>query len=92
MSYARVIVNPSAGAGRTAKKWPQIMGLLKDSGLRFDHDFTEAPACFYVLRSALQVVARVEDSLRGGVNKQSLDRKLDKSLLIGYSVSLKAEK
>jgi len=38
-----VIVNPTAGAGRTAKKWPQVMGLLKSIGLHFDHDLTEAP-------------------------------------------------
>ncbi len=43
MSYARLIVNPTAGAGRTAKKWPQIMELLKSIGLRFEHDLTEAP-------------------------------------------------
>jgi len=43
LSYARLIVNPAAGAGRTAKKWPQIMSLLKNIGLRFEHDLTEAP-------------------------------------------------
>ena len=43
LSYARLIVNPTAGAGRTAKRWPQIMGLLKNIGLRFEHDLTEAP-------------------------------------------------
>ncbi len=43
LSYARLIVNPTAGAGRTAKKWPQIMSLLKSIGLRFEHDLTEAP-------------------------------------------------
>ncbi len=43
MSYAKVIVNPVAGAGRTAKKWPHIMGHLKRIGLRFEHDLTEAP-------------------------------------------------
>lgn len=43
MSYARLIVNPAAGAGRTAKKWPQIRSLLKSIGLRFEHDLTEAP-------------------------------------------------
>ena len=43
MSYARLIVNPAAGAGRTAKKWPQIMSLLKSIGLCFEHDVTEAP-------------------------------------------------
>ncbi len=43
MSYARLIVNPIAGAGKTGKKWPQIMSLLKNIGLRFEHDLTEAP-------------------------------------------------
>ncbi len=42
-SYAKVIVNPVAGAGRTAREWPQIMDLFKGSGLRFEHDLTEAP-------------------------------------------------
>ncbi len=41
--YAKVIVNPTAGAGRTARLWPQIMGLFKGQGLRFEHDITEAP-------------------------------------------------
>lgn len=36
-------MNPAAGAGRTRKKWPQIMERLKNIGLRFEHDFTEAP-------------------------------------------------
>ena len=43
MPYARLIVNLVAGAGRTAKKWPQVMGLLQSAGLRFEHDLTEAP-------------------------------------------------
>lgn len=43
MPYTRLIVNPVAGAGRTAKKWPQVMGLLQSAGLRFEHDLTEAP-------------------------------------------------
>ncbi len=43
MSYARLIVNPVAGAGKTAKNWPQIRALLKSIGLRFEHDVTEAP-------------------------------------------------
>lgn len=41
--YAKVIVNPVAGAGRTGRLWPQIMGLFKGHGLRFEHDITEAP-------------------------------------------------
>jgi diacylglycerol kinase (ATP) len=42
-SYARVIVNPVAGAGRTRREWPRIMSMFKGSGLRFEHDLTEAP-------------------------------------------------
>lgn len=42
-TYVKVIVNPVAGAGRTRREWPRIMGLFKVSGLRFEHDITEAP-------------------------------------------------
>src|SRR4030042_5781633 len=41
--YAKVIVNPTAGAGKTARLWPQIMSLFNGQGLRFEHDITEAP-------------------------------------------------
>jgi len=41
--YAKVIVNPAAGAGKTGRLWPRIMGLFKGHGLRFEHDITEAP-------------------------------------------------
>lgn len=43
MSYARIIVNPAAGAGRTAREWPRIKNFFKGRGLRFEHDITEAP-------------------------------------------------
>ena len=43
MPYARLIVNPVASAGKTAKKWPKIMYLLQSIGLRFEHDLTEVP-------------------------------------------------
>jgi len=43
LSYARVIVNPVAGAGRTAREWPRIMNFFKRQGLNFEHDITEAP-------------------------------------------------
>lgn len=43
MSHARVIVNPVAGAGKTARKWPRIKEHLKSIGLNFEHDVTEAP-------------------------------------------------
>ncbi len=42
MLHAKVIVNPIAGAGKTAKKWPQIMSLLKSLGLHFEYNLTEA--------------------------------------------------
>ena len=41
--YARLIVNPAAGAGRTAKRWPQIKEFLKKIGVKFEHDLTKAP-------------------------------------------------
>ena len=43
MTYARLIVNPAAGAGKTARRWPGISERLKKMGLRFEHDITEAP-------------------------------------------------
>ncbi len=43
MTRMRMIVNPAAGAWKTAKKWPEIMGLLESLGLDFEHDVTEAP-------------------------------------------------
>src|SRR4030042_1300081 len=39
----KVIVNPAAGAGKTANKWPQIMSLVESLGLDFEYDITEAP-------------------------------------------------
>jgi diacylglycerol kinase (ATP) len=39
--YAKVIVNPAAGAFTTRHKWPRINRLLKYLGLSFDFEFTE---------------------------------------------------
>jgi len=39
--YAKVIVNPVAGAGSTHRKWPGISRLLEHVGLSFDHEFTD---------------------------------------------------
>jgi len=36
-------VNPTAGAGKSGKLWPEIMGHFKGNGLRFEHQLTEAP-------------------------------------------------
>jgi diacylglycerol kinase (ATP) len=41
--YAKVIVNPAAGAGKSGRLWPEIMGHFKGNGLKFDHHITEAP-------------------------------------------------
>jgi len=43
LAYTRLIVNPAAGAGKTARKWPHIMARLQSIDLRFDYDITEAP-------------------------------------------------
>ncbi len=43
MAYARLIINPAAGGGRTAKKWPRVVELLKAGGLSFDYEVTTAP-------------------------------------------------
>ena len=41
--FAKVIVNPAAGAGKTGKLWPRIMNTFQKQGLRFEHALTEAP-------------------------------------------------
>jgi len=41
VSYAKVIVNPVAGAYSTRRKWPLISQRLRDAGLSFDHEYTE---------------------------------------------------
>jgi len=41
MPYARVIVNPAAGAYSTHRKWPRINRLLRHVGLAFDFEYTE---------------------------------------------------
>jgi len=43
LSYARLIVNPAAGAGKTGKHWPRIKSFLQKIGVRFENDLTEAP-------------------------------------------------
>ena len=39
--YAKVIVNPVAGAHSTRRKWPRISRLLNYVGLSFDYQYTE---------------------------------------------------
>jgi diacylglycerol kinase (ATP) len=41
-TQAKVIVNPVAGANKsTFRQWPHIQGLLRESGLSFDFQYTE---------------------------------------------------
>ena len=56
MAYARLIVNPAAGAGKTVRKWPHIMARLRSIDLRFDYDITEAPG--HARKLAKDAVAR----------------------------------
>jgi diacylglycerol kinase (ATP) len=39
--FAKVIVNPAAGANSTHRKWPGIRSCLKNIGLSFEFQFTE---------------------------------------------------
>jgi YegS/Rv2252/BmrU family lipid kinase len=41
--HTKVIVNPMASGGVTRIKWPYIRRLLDKAGLKYDHEFTEAP-------------------------------------------------
>lgn len=36
-----VVVNPAAGGGLGAKRWPKIAAALKEEGFSFEHSFTE---------------------------------------------------
>lgn len=42
-TFARIIVNPVAGAGKTGRVWPRMREFFEGHGLRFEHDITEAP-------------------------------------------------
>ena len=43
LPYAQLIVNPIAGAGKTAKTWPHIKELLQSLRLDFEYALTETP-------------------------------------------------
>ncbi len=59
MQYARLIINPAAGAGKTLKQWPRIHELLRGIGLHFEYDFTEAPK--HAIELAREAVKRSYD-------------------------------
>lgn len=42
MPYAQLIVNPTAGAGKSIKRWLHIKELLQSTGLDFEYSLTEA--------------------------------------------------
>jgi diacylglycerol kinase (ATP) len=55
LSYAKVIINPAAGAGKTIRKWPRIKHILENTGLHFEYDMTESPGhAVELARSAAQ--------------------------------------
>lgn len=55
MAQMEIIVNPAAGAWKTAKKWPEIMRLLESQGLDFEYHVTEAPGhAIQLTRSAVE--------------------------------------
>ncbi len=54
--FAKVIVNPAAGAGRTGRLWPRLAEMFRGHGLRFEHDLTEAPG--HATELAREAVAR----------------------------------
>ena len=43
MPYAKLIVNPTAGAGKTARYLPHILELIGSINLDFDYQLTESP-------------------------------------------------
>ena len=43
MPYAKLIVNPTAGAGKTARYLPHILELMGSISLDFDYQLTESP-------------------------------------------------
>ncbi len=66
MSDIKLIVNPTAGAGRTAKKWPLIKSYLENIGLRFEYSLTEAPRhAIELAKSAAEKGYRVVVSVGG---------------------------
>jgi diacylglycerol kinase (ATP) len=54
--YAKVIVNPAAGNGSTAREWPRIYRHLITAGLSFDFEFTRGT------RQALEIARRAADA------------------------------
>jgi diacylglycerol kinase (ATP) len=43
VSIAKVIINPVSGGGSIRRQWPQICTQLRDTGLKFDYEFTKSP-------------------------------------------------
>jgi len=59
-------VNPTAGAGKTAKRWPQIKQLLESIGLDFSYELTEAPGhAVELAKSAAKKGSKVVISVGG---------------------------
>jgi YegS/Rv2252/BmrU family lipid kinase len=59
-------VNPSAGAGKTARAWPHIKDLLQKLGLDFEYSLTEAPKhAIELAKSAAQKGCKLVVSVGG---------------------------
>ncbi|MEE9277159.1 MAG: YegS/Rv2252/BmrU family lipid kinase [Dehalococcoidia bacterium] len=59
MRRARVIINPAAGAGRTAGIWPDAVAALREANLDPDFVLTQAPG---------QATALAQEAARAGVD------------------------
>lgn len=64
MRRARVIINPAAGAGRTARRWTDVTQALRDAGLAPDFVLTDGPGhatdlAAHAARSGLDLVIAV---------------------------------
>lgn len=66
MPYATLIVNPTAGAGKTSHQWPHIHALLKEMNIDFDYQLTEAPGhAIEIARTAAEKGSRLIISVGG---------------------------
>jgi diacylglycerol kinase (ATP) len=66
LPYATLIVNPIAGAGKTAHQWPHIHDLLKEMNFDFGYHLTEAPGhAIEIAKTAVEKGARLIISVGG---------------------------
>ena len=66
MRRARVIVNPAAGSGRTARRWPAIARALAAADVEVDAVFTDGPGHARVLAAAAVAQGAAQGEGAGG--------------------------